>query len=317
MATVWTDYTRLHNKKTRIAPSPTGSMHLGTARTAYFNWLAARATGGKFVLRIDDTDVARNKKEYVDIILASLDWLKLDPDEIYYQSERRQLYVAEAKGLLNANKAVVLNNGAIALRLPEMPKSFVDTIAGAIPITDTNHAQIDQRCILLRGVGDAGDKSLLGLPTYQFASVVDDYFMGCNWIIRGRDHVTNTPKQIAIWYALNEVYQKTGIRSAKPLPTFSHLGLITYKGENDAKPRKLSKRDNAASLLHYRDSGYTSDAVLDFMLRLGWSPKGDGKAEKYICRNQAIDLFLRGNLRNSDAIYDINKLEAFQRHKYE
>jgi glutamyl-tRNA synthetase len=298
---------------TRIAPSPTGAFHLGTARTAYFNYLAAKATGGKFILRIDDTDLERNKEEYVKIIFDSLEWLGLEPDEIYYQSKRTQLYVSEAKGLLNQGKAIVLNNGAIALKLPEMPKAFIDTISGAIPITETNHAQIDRKTILLRGTTMGADNSL-GTPTYQFASVVDDYFIGVNWIIRGTDHITNTPKQIAIWNALNDVYQKTGIIGAKPLPRFSHVGLISYKEEDNGKPRKLSKRDNAASLLWYRDKGYSPESILDWMLRFGWGPKGDDKSTRFISKDQAIELFLKGNLRNSPAMYDLKKLDAFQKH---
>lgn len=298
--------------RTRFAPSPTGLFHLGSARTAYINYLAAKSSGGEFILRIDDTDVERNRKEYTDIIFKSLDWLGLEPDNVYYQSERTNLYVGEAKALLNKNKAKVLDNGAITIMLPNnLPKIFKDTISGDIPITETNHAQIHEKVILLRGESydkETGktDRSKLGFPTYQFSSVVDDYFMHIDWIIRGVDHITNTPKQIAIWCALNEIYGF--INCPKPLPLFTHLGLI-FKDK-----KKLSKRDGAASLLWYQEQGYTPEAMLNWMLRLGWSPKGDdGKETKYISKKEAIDLFSKGNLKNSPCNYDLAKLDFFNK----
>ena len=313
----------------RCAPSPTGIMHIGTARTAYFNWLAAKASNGKFVLRIDDTDVERNKEEYTKIILDSLEWLGLDYDEVYYQSKRTELYKSEARGLLNAGKAKELDNGAIALRFPNtMPDAFMDSISGNIAITDTNKAQIHEKVILLRGwktdeKGKVIDRSTLGLPTYQLGTVIDDYFLDINWIIRGVDHITNTPKQIAIWCALNEVYST--VNCPKPFPKFTHLGLINKQEEikDDTNctiklvSKKLSKRGpNAAlaSVMYYRDQGYTPEALLNFMLRLGWSPKGDNKEHTYISKERAIELFTNGNLKNSPANYDLNKLNALEKH---
>lgn len=190
----------MHKQITRIAPSPTGMFHLGTARTAYFNWLAVRASGGKFILRIDDTDVERNKDEYIQVILDSLEWLGLDYDEIYYQSKRTDIYLETAARLLQENKAFEAENGAIILKYADTlwlnQSSFYDSIAGEIPITDTNREQIKDKLVLVRG----GDK--IGQPTYQFCSVVDDFNMNITQIIRGVDHIMNTPKQIAIWNAL-------------------------------------------------------------------------------------------------------------------
>lgn len=181
---------------TRIAPSPTGSLHLGTARTAYTNYLMAKSTGGKFILRIDDTDVERNKDEYTQVILDSLDWLGLEPDEVHYQSQRSDIYAKVAEQLLITNLAKELDNGAIAVDNCIFDEFFTDTISGEISITHTNKEQIE-KTILVRG----GEK--LGQPTYQFTSIIDDYMLGINHIIRGVDHITNTPKQITIWNALN------------------------------------------------------------------------------------------------------------------
>ena len=310
---------------TRIAPSPTGIMHLGTARTAYVNYLAAKASGGKFILRIDDTDVERNKKEYTDIIFQSLEWLGLLPDKVEYQSERIKLYQAEARGLLYQGKAVELDNGAIALLAPsEMPKQWYDTITGFIKITDTNIEQIHKKIILLRGYkkDECGkiDYKTLGLPTYQFASVIDDYFLDINYIIRGVDHITNTPKQIAIWQALNEVYGS--VCNPKSFPKFAHLGLIMGRDPVTNKPKKLSKRDpeQKASLLDYKNEGYTPEALLNWMLLMGWalkagrSPEEQREANKPINKEKALVSFFDGTLKNSPCNLDLGKLKSLQEH---
>lgn len=285
--------------RTRIAPSPTGMMHFGTARTAYFSWLAAKATNGQFILRMDDTDTARNSKEADDAIFDGLKWLGLDWNEFYRQSERTTNYHVKARMLLEAGYAEEAPNGAVILKWQDfMPRSWRDEIAGEIKITDTNIEQIDGKTVLLRG----GDK--LGEPTYQFASVVDDYELGINYIIRGVDHITNTAKQLAIWSAIQNVYHGDGM----PFPKFAHVGLIFMNG------KKMSKRDGAASLLTYREEGFHPDAVLNFMLRLGWGPKQDDKSNSIIPREKAITLFLNeGNMKNSNAGYDANKLKWFDK----
>jgi glutamyl-tRNA synthetase len=295
----------------RIAPSPTGMFHLGTARTAYFNYLAAKATGGKFILRIDDTDTERNRQEYVQIVINSLEWLGLIPDETYYQSFRIPLYREQAGALVKAGKAKELDNGAIALILPDnLPEYFTDTLAGTILITETNKAQIE-KIILLRGFKyKEGTRNIIvdmegyHSPTYQFASVVDDYFMGVNWIIRGVDHITNTPKQIAIWQQLRAI---TDIEEADVymLPQFTHIGLI-YKDK-----KKLSKRDNVASLLWYKEQGYSPETILNFILRMGWGSPLDNN--KPISREQAVDMFMKGSMRAAPAGYDEAKLNWYHR----
>ena len=275
---------------TRIAPSPTGLFHLGTARTAYFSWLAARASGGRFVLRIDDTDEARNTDEAVQVILESMSWLGLDYDEIYYQSKRAPLYREAADKLIDAGRARVLGNGAVVLNLPELPDFFIDSIAGKIPISKTAKESMDP-LILIRGDG--------GGVTYQFASTLDDYFMGINWIIRGHDHIQNTPKQMAIWMAA----------CGGEFPKVSHVGLIFKDG------KKMTKRDGAASLLGYRQIGYAPEAMLTFMLRLGWSPFDDSsKAMNFINRETALKMFLTdGGMRAASRTnFDERRLNNIQ-----
>lgn len=272
---------------TRIAPSPTGNFHIGTARTAYFNWLAARSSGGKFILRIDDTDTARSDTTHVDQIIASLNWLGLDFDLKLVQSQRSDIYRQALKQLINAGMATVDRDGVTRLAVDTTPSRWTDDIAGKINISD------DDR------------KSIIGLPLsrsdgsflYHFTSVVDDIDTGVNLIIRGVDHLSNTSRQVAIWSALGGT-----------LPKFCHIGLI----RKDYK--KLSKRDGAAGLLQYRDAGYDPDAMLNFLLRLGWGPTKDDKSTQIIWKHDAIKLFLTGgNMRSSDTNMDVQKLDSLNR----
>ena len=287
---------------TRIAPSPTGMMHFGTARTAYFNWLAARATDGTFILRMDDTDADRNQAEAEQPIFDGLNWLGLNWNAFYRQSARTEIYQEYANRLLAANIAAKADNGAIILNWHNwMPRRWMDNIANWVEITDDNVTKMDGRLVLLRG----GDK--LGQPTYQFASVVDDYLLGVNYIIRGTDHITNTAKQVAIWAALARCDADLGVEG-RDLPQFAHVGLI-FKGG-----RKMSKRDGAASLLSYKDAGYNADALLNFMLRLGWGPTVDDRTTALLPRERALELFLTGGkMRNINANYDDAKLSSFDR----
>lgn len=281
---------------TRIAPSPTGEMHLGTMRTAYFNWLAARASGGKFIVRIDDTDVKRNQGKVMETIYTAMGWFGLNVDNHIIQSSRTKEYKKYAMMLFEEDLAIQLSNGAVALKLSELPAGFRDEIAGDIPITNTNKKQIDERLILLRG--DEFNNS----PTYQLASVVDDWDYDINYIIRGTDHISNTPKQIAIWLALNKCFPDR----AKPLPKFAHVGLLFKDG------KKLSKRDSSFSLSNYVD--INSDAMLNFLLRLGWSPYKDNKANSIISKGRAVEMFLtQGQMKNSQANVDEQKLKWFNK----
>ena len=282
---------------TRIAPSPTGFAHVGTMRTALFNWLAARATGGTFTLRIDDTDTERNNEAAVQPILDGLTWLGLGWDHMFRQSDRSDTYAMVAKRLLEAGHAFEADNGAIILRWHDyMPRSWTDEASGTIAITDTNVEQIDGRTVLLRG----GDKQ--GQATYQFASVVDDWDKGINYIIRGVDHVSNTAKQFAIWSAINKTL------GGADIPKACHVGLIFHN------KKKMSKRDGAASVLQYRDDGFHPDALFNAMLRLGWGPSEDNKANAILSRERAIELFIDGGrMRSANSNFDPAKLAHFNK----
>ena len=272
---------------TRIAPSPTGDMHLGTARTAYFNWLAARASGGQFILRIDDTDHGRDDTSFRSTILDTMGWLGLKHDVLIFQSTRFARYKEVAEDLIKADKAIELENGAIGLVTDMLPSEWHDELNGTIKLSETDIKNCSG-LILIKGDGS---------PTYHFASVVDDIDFGVNFIIRGHDHLSNTPKHISLFNNLGA-----------DLPKFAHVGLIHMK------KKKLSKRDNAASMLYYRDQGYDTDAMLNFMLRLGWGPTVDDKTTKMIDRDRALELFLDGGkMRPAPSNMDINMLESFDR----
>jgi glutamyl-tRNA synthetase len=284
-------------------------MHIGTARTGYFNWLAAKASGGTFLLRIDDTNVERSDQAHTDVIYKSMDWLGLDYDTTFKQSERRGRYEELLKALLDAGSARYTADGAVALVCPDsLPASWIDEVAGEIPITETNIAQI-------KGTveGRTNDGLILarqeGSPTYQFASVVDDFDYEINYIIRGVDHISNTPKQIAIWTAINGLVSEKSNQWSQhwtPLPKFAHIGLI-FKDK-----KKMSKRDGAASMASYEV--YEREAVLNFMLRMGWAPREDNKVNSIISRDRAVEMFLtEGRMRNSNANFDQAKLEWYDR----
>lgn len=271
---------------TRFAPSPTGNAHLGNIRTAYLNWLAARASGGEFILRIDDTDKERNKQEYVDNILETMDWLGLDYDRIVYQSDRFDRYKEVAQSLVNSDQATELTNWAVGLFTDMIPSTWTDEVIGDIIVSEQD-AKNSGAIILLRKDGT---------PTYHFASVVDDIDMGVNYIIRGHDHISNVPKHISL-------YRNLGV----DIPKFAHVGLIHHK------KKKLSKRDDAASMLFYRDAGYDPDAMLNFMLKMGWGIKNEGKEHKVIDREFALNIFFDGHMNIKAANMDLNMLEAYDR----
>lgn len=272
---------------TRIAPSPSGDMHVGTARTAYFNWLLANASGGKFYLRIDDTNKEKSDPAYTDVILKTMDWLGLDYTGPVLQSERFDIYRRVAERLLLEWKAELEPNGAVKLVSATIPETWHDEVAGEMKLSKGDWMAA-QETIILRADGS---------PTYHFASVVDDVEMGINLVCRGVDHISNTPRQIGIYNALGA-----------PVPKFAHIGLIHHGG------KKLSKSDGAASMLYYREKGYDPDAVLNFLLRMGWGPKVDDKTAAVIDRDRAKALFIDGGtLKASSSNMDLGKLESYDR----
>ncbi|MBW2206604.1 MAG: glutamate--tRNA ligase [Deltaproteobacteria bacterium] len=297
---------------TRFPPSPTGYLHIGGARTALFNWLFARQKGGTFILRIEDTDKARSTDEATRAILDSLEWLGLDWDEgPYFQSQRAQLHDVYVERLLSAGKAyhcqctpeelkerredarakglkpkydgkcreLGLNPGAntvVRLKSPKTGKTvFNDLIKGTISIDNT---ELDD-LVLRRSDGS---------PTYHLAVVADDIDMGVTYIIRGDDHVNNTPRQILIYQALEEA-----------LPFYAHVPMIL--GPDKAR---LSKRHGATSVLAYRDMGYLPHALLNALARLGWSY---GDQEKFTIQ-ELIEKFSLGNVGKSPGIFNTEKL---------
>lgn len=274
---------------TRIAPSPTGMFHLGSARTALFNWLAARATGGRFLLRIDDTDIQRDTPEALHVIYDAMSWLGLDYDITFNQSGRTQIYKDLADKLVVADLAYH-DGDAIRLRLPTIrgPWIWEDTIRGKFIVTEQEKSNMDGLCIIRSD----------GTPTYHFASVVDDMEYEVTWVIRGTDHISNTPKQLAIVWAL----EKIGMAPWNPL--WTHIGMITQD------KKKLSKRDGAASVLMYRDQGIDPDALCNWILRLGWGPYVDDKSTKMITKERAVEMFLtHGKMRSAPSNMDVAMLQ--------
>ncbi|RKY31506.1 MAG: glutamate--tRNA ligase, partial [Candidatus Omnitrophota bacterium] len=266
--------------RVRFAPSPTGYLHIGGARTALFNWLYARAKSGKFILRIEDTDRQRSKKEFVDEILDSLNWLGFKWDEIYYQSQRMAIYKERALRLLKENKAYIEKSQdkgeAIIYKISPRTIKINDLIRGEIEF-DTSVIK-DQ--VLIKSDGT---------PTYNFACVVDDADLNITHVIRGDDHISNTPKQVLLYEAL-------GFK----IPEFAHLPLIL--GESG----RLSKRTGAVAISDYRKSGYLPQALVNYLLLLSWSPGDD---REVIDIEEAVKLFDIKNVNKTAASFDKKKLK--------
>ncbi|MBN1913349.1 MAG: glutamate--tRNA ligase [Candidatus Omnitrophica bacterium] len=266
--------------KVRFAPSPTGYLHIGGARTALFNWLYARSKGGKFILRIEDTDKERSRKEYVDEILESLSWLGFSWDEIYYQSQRASIYQEHAARILKEGRAYIEKTEkgeAIIYKVNPQNITVDDLIRGQINF-DTSVIK-DQ--VLIKSDGT---------PTYNFACVVDDALMQITHVIRGDDHISNTPKQILF-------YQALGFK----VPHFAHLPLIM-----GIEGGRLSKRTGATAISDYRKMGYLSGALVNYLLLLSWSPGDD---REVIGIDEAVKLFDIINVNKTAAAFDLKKLD--------
>ncbi len=264
--------------RVRFAPSPTGYLHIGGARTGLFNWLHARAHKGAFILRIEDTDQARSKKEFLDEILDSLKWLGLDWDEIYFQSQRFDVYRRHAKKLLDEGKAYLAQDGsgAIILKMPQQIVQIDDMIHGSIQF-DTGLIK-DQ--VLIKS-----DQS----PTYNFACVIDDAEMQITHIIRGDDHISNTPKQIILYEALGFA-----------LPQFAHIPMILGQGGG-----RMSKRTGATAITEYRRMGFLSESLVNYLMLLGWSP---GNNQEIIGLAEAVKKFDIMDANKTAATFDMDKL---------
>lgn len=306
--------------RVRFAPSPTGQLHLGGARTALFNWLFARKHGGKFLLRIEDTDKLRSKQEYTDQICDSLKWLGLDWDEeIVFQSSRTDLYKSAIKKLLETGKAYrcfcskekiaeerkqaemsgsgyyysgtcrnldekivqsKIDNGksfSVRILVPEGYTEFDDNIYGKIRV---NNKEIDDFIIARTD----------GSPVYNLVVAIDDNDMEITHIIRGEDHISNTPKQLMIYNALNY-----------PIPEFAHLPMILGPDK-----KRLSKRHGATGVQEYRERGYLANALNNYLALLGWNP---GTEQEVFSLDELIKQFSIERVQKKSAVFDERKLQ--------
>jgi len=269
---------------TRMAPSPTGNMHVGGVRTALYNYLFARQNGGTFILRSDDTDKERSKKEYEDQILEIFNWFGLDYDQFYRQSDRTDIYVAAIQKLINGGYAYTAegsednpDNPVIRFRNPNTTITWHDVVLGDITVDTTDLGDF----IIARDITS---------PLYHLTSVVDDGEMNITHIIRGQEHMANTPRQILILEALG--YER---------PQYVHIPLIL-------SPRggKLSKRDpEVLPILTYRERGYLPDALLNFLALIGWNPGG---TDEIFTKEDLLKLFSLQKIQKSGSIYNAEKL---------
>ena len=314
--------------KVRFAPSPTGPFHIGGARSALFNWLVARHADGTFLVRIEDTDLKRSTKESEENIKDSLKWLGMNWDEgidvggphgPYRQTERLDLYKKEVQRLLDEGKAYYCY--CSAEELEKSRKAQLD--AGKTPIYDEHCRHLTEEekakddaegrkpvvrlkvrndCVFAfdfmvrghvefqaAGVGDFIIMKSDGIPVYNFAVVIDDAFMEVTHVIRAEEHLSNTPRQLAIYEALGY----------KP-PKFGHISLIL--GEDH---KKMSKRHGATSVTEYRNMGYLPEAVVNYLALLGWTPKGE---QEIFTEEELIKQFSMKRVSSNDAVFDINKL---------
>ncbi len=263
--------------RVRFAPSPTGFLHIGSARTAIFNWLYARHTGGRFLLRIEDTDLKRSESRFLEEILEDLKWLGLDWDEEpMFQSSRFGVYREKAEELVAAGKAYK-DGAAVLFKVgPGRTIAFDDLIHGRIAV----ESETIKDQVIIKSDGS---------PTYNFACVVDDAFLGITHILRGDDHISNTPKQIIF-------YEAFGLTP----PRFGHMPLIL--GTDGAK---LSKRHGGVSVEEYKREGYLPEALANYLALLGWMPK-DGR--EVMPLDEAVALFEISEMNDVQAKFDIQKL---------
>ena len=262
----------------RFAPSPTGYLHLGSARTALFNWLFARHNEGRFLLRIEDTDLKRSDKKFLDEILRDLRWLGVDWDaDPVFQSDRFEVYRQKAADLVAAGRAY--RDGEAVLFRVEPGRTIV--------VEDMIHGRITFQ------TDDIKDQVLVksdGSPAYNFSCVVDDDFLGITDILRGDDHISNTPKQVLFYEALD-----------RPAPRFGHMPLIM--GQDGAK---LSKRHGGVAVEDYKQEGFLPEALANYLILLGWYP---GQEHEVLTLAEAVRMFDIKSLNDVQAKFDVQKLK--------
>lgn len=284
------------NVRVRFAPSPTGYLHIGGARTALFNWLFARHYGGVFILRIEDTDTARNTNEAVKVILDGLKWLGIDWDEgplspdpdgpfkgnfgPYFQSRRRKVYESRVQELLSKGMAYE-HEGAIKFKMTREPVVIEDIVVGKVVRTLTDREAEDPDFVIVRSDGH---------PVFHLVNVVDDIEMQISHVIRGEDHLSNTAKHIALFRAFG----------VEP-PKYAHIPLILNPDGS-----KMSKRDTGASMTTYMEEGYVPEAVLNYLCLLGWSPKNN---REIMPVEEIIKIFDLPQILRHNARFDMDKLK--------
>lgn len=280
-----------NNVVTRIAPSPTGQMHIGTVRTALFSYLYAKQNGGKFLVRIEDTDTDRNKPEWTKMIWDDFEWCGLIADQKYVQSEHLARHTELLKKLVAEDKAYISKEPSkddanvmvevVRFRNPNTTVTFDDVIHGSISFDTTDLKDF----VIARSIE---------APLYHFAVVVDDADAGVTHVLRGEDILSSTPRQILIQEALGF-----------PRPIYVHLPLILSKDK-----KKLSKRKHVVSLDDYRVAGYLSSAIINYLALLGWNP---GTDEEIFTMDQLIQKFSLDQLQKSGAVFDDVKLKWVNR----
>jgi glutamyl-tRNA synthetase len=269
--------------RVRFAPSPTGFFHIGSARTALFNWLYARHTGGVFILRVEDTDQTRNSEEFLNLIYDSLRWLGLNWDEgpgaggafgPYRQSERAHVYT-EYLERLKASGRTYEKDGALFFRISGQPQVIEDAIRGRVERTE------EKDFVIVRSDGN---------PVFHLVNVVDDIAMRVTHVIRGEDHLSNTSKHTELFKAFGA-----------PIPIYAHIPLILKQNG----PGKMSKRDQGALIEDYQKRGFLPEALVNFLCLLGWSPKDD---REKLPLEEIIRLFDLPGINQSNARFDEKKL---------
>ncbi len=278
---------------TRIAPSPTGQMHIGTVRTALFNYIFAKQNNGTYLVRVEDTDKERNREEWVDAIWQDFEWCNLTPDKKYRQSEHVERHKELLQSLVASDKAYISKEAkkddasqtveVVRLRNPGGNVTFTDLIRGEVTIDTTELGDF----VIARSIDD---------PLYHFAVVADDGDAGVTHVIRGDDHISNTPRQILILEALG--FQR---------PVYAHLPLILAPDRS-----KLSKRKHGASLENYRGQGFLPEAILNYLALLGWNP---GTEKELFTIDELVKEFSLERVHKAGAVFDIEKMKWFN-HEY-
>lgn len=276
---------------TRFPPSPTGPLHVGNVRTALFNYFFARQNKGKFIVRVEDTDKARSKKEYEDGMLSGLAWLGInrDNEEIIHQSERTDVYKKYLHKLIDSGKAYISqetegeNKEVVRFKNPKTTITFDDLVRGQVSIDTTDLGDF----IIARNIND---------PVYHMSVVVDDFEQGVTHVIRGEDHISNTPRHILLQEAIGA-----------PRPVYAHLPLILATDR-----AKLSKRKHGqmVSLDYYKSQGYLPEAILNFLSMLGFNPTGE---QEIYSLDDLIKIFDFSKVQKGGAIFNVEKLDWFNR----